>query len=81
MHCDATFEEAIQRARNPSIFVVLFEDSANNCVIRGIRGLHDLRESIWVALKDNSMTIALNQVDIGFDAPATETFAGIQKIK
>ncbi|MDX1776940.1 MAG: mechanosensitive ion channel [Desulfobulbales bacterium] len=43
--------------------------------------MSELRKAIWFALKDNGITIAFHQVDIHFDPPVHEAFAGLKKIK
>jgi small-conductance mechanosensitive channel len=71
---------------------VLLQDFGDSAVIFGVYlnvddpwkqrvYMSDLRKAIWFAFKEANITIAFHQVDIHFDPPVTEAFAGLKKIK
>jgi len=71
---------------------VLLQDFGDSAVIFGVYlnvddpwkqrvYMSDLRKALWFAFKDAYITIAFHQVDIHFDPPVTEAFAGLKKIK
>ena len=71
---------------------VLLQDFGDSAVIFGVYlnvddpwkqrvYTSDLRKAIWFAFKEANITIAFHQVDIHFDPPVTEAFAGLKKIK
>ena len=71
---------------------VLLQDFGDSAVIFGVYFnvddpwkqrvyTSDLRKAIWFAFKEANITIAFHQVDIHFDPPVTEAFAGLKKIK
>ena len=71
---------------------VLLQDFGDSAVIFGVYlnvndpwkqrvYMSELRKAVWFAFKEASITIAFHQVDIHFDSPVTEAFAGLTKIK
>ena len=71
---------------------VLLQDFGDSAVIFGVYVniddpwkqriyMSELRKAVWFAFKEADITIAFHQVDIHFDPPVTEAFAGLTKIK
>ncbi len=71
---------------------VLLQDFGDSAVVFGVYlnvdepwkqrvYMSELRKAVWFAFKDAGITIAFHQVDIHFDPPVTEAFAGLKKIK
>ena len=71
---------------------VLLQDFGDSAVVFGVYVnvddpwkqrvyMSDLRKAVWFAFIDAGITIAFHQVDIHFDPPVTEAFAGLTKIK
>ena len=71
---------------------VLLQDFGDSAVIFGVYlnikdpwkqrvYMSELRKAVWFAFKEAGITIAFHQVDIHFDPPVTEAFAGLTKIK
>jgi small-conductance mechanosensitive channel len=71
---------------------ILLQDFGDSAVIFGVYVniddpwkqriyMSELRKAVWFAFKEADITIAFHQVDIHFDPPVTEAFAGLKKIK
>jgi small-conductance mechanosensitive channel len=71
---------------------VLLQDFGDSAVIFGVYlnvddpwrqrvYMSELRIAIWFAFKEANITIAFHQVDIHFDPPVSEAFAGLKMIK
>ncbi len=76
------------QSRDPRVFLTEFGSSSVNFEVSvwtddpwgAPRFRSEMMEGVWHALKDNDITIAFPQIDVHFDSPVAEGFAGLKAV-